>query len=373
MRIGIDARLYGPLHGGLGRYTQKLIQELEKADLKNEYVIFLRDEQFASYQPQNPNFSRVSANFRPYSLQEQLVFPKLLKSQQLDLVHFPHFNAPLFYRGKFVVTIHDLIISHYPTSRASTLNPWWYKIKLFFYNQVVKAAANRSQRVIAVSEYTKNDLVKILNIAPEKIQVIYEGVDLPKVSVNIDNLLIKLGIRNDFLLYVGSAYPHKNLERLILAFVEVLKIKKDLQLVLVGKVNYFYGRLKDLIEAEKLRGKVVLTDYLPDEELVGLYQKARAYVFPSLMEGFGLPPLEAQSHDLPVVCSDIPCLKEVLAYSALYFAPEDVNQMAEKILLILADQALRQKLIERGRFNLTRFSWSKMAQEVLSLYQTYPQ
>lgn len=369
MKIGIDARLYGAAHRGLGRYTQKLIENLEKIDNHNQYFIYLQKDGLISYQPQNKNFQKVLADWRVYSWSEQIIFPRLLKKYNLDLMHFTHFNAPLFYREKFSVTIHDLIISHYPDSRATTINPLLYKIKLFFYQLVIKSAAKRAKKIIAVSNYTKNDIIKLFKISPNKIAVTYEGVDLPQDQrTDCRSVLAALDIAGDYLLYVGSAYPHKNLEKLIFAFQIIAQDKNNFQLVLVGRIDYFYQRLKNEIKNLDLQSKVIFTDYINDEQLACLYQRARAYVFPSLMEGFGLPPLEAQNYGLPVISSSASCLPEILGDSAIYFNPLNMQDMADKIKLILENKVLRNELVSKGIDNVSRYSWAQCAQETLNIF-----
>jgi len=371
MKIGIDARLYGTAHRGIGRYTAEIIKNLEKLDQENEYFVFLQHDGYEAYQPQNPNFKKVSADFRVYGLQEQFLFPLMLAGHKLDLVYFTHFNVPLFYPGKFIVTIHDLIISHYPTSRATTLNPLLYQFKLLLYRLVVKSAAKRAKKIIAVSKYTRDDIIKLLKVKPEKIKVVYEGVDLPLTGqLDCQQVLKELQIADDFIMYTGAAYPHKNLERLVGAFSGVIVDLPKLTLVLVGRDNYFYGQLKKYIDEladPKLKERVIFTDYLSDEKLACLYQRAKAYVFPSLIEGFGLPPLEAQTYGTPVISSDRTCLPEVLGDSAVYFDPENIEEIAEKIKLIISDQALQEKLVTAGKENLKRYSWFEATKEIFGL------
>lgn len=372
MRIGIDARLYGTKHLGIGRVTQKVIEYIEKMDKENEYFIFLRKDDFDSYQPQNPNFQKVVADYRVYSWQEQLLFPFLLNKYNLDLAHFTHFNVPLFYRRKFIATFHDLIITHYPTSRATMLNPLLYKVKLALYKLIVSNAARKSKRIITVSGFSKDDIVKTLKISSEKVTVVYEGVDVLNLeAANCDEVRRGIGITDDFLFYVGAAYPHKNLEKLILAFDLINKENPDLQLVLVGKDSYFYQRLRefarDNISSEAM-SKIVFTGYVDDQKLFCLYGLAKAYVFPSLIEGFGLPPLEAQASDLPVASSNKSCMPEILGNGALFFDPENVGDIKEKLIKITSNENLRQELIENGRTNLQRFSWVKCAEQVHNIY-----
>lgn len=372
MKIGIDARLYGTKHGGIGRYAQELIKNLERLDSQNQYFVFLSADNFLDYEPAAKNFRKVRADFKVYGFFEQLLFPILLYKYNLDLVHFTHFNAPLLYVKKFIVTIHDLIISHYPSSRATTLHPAVYKLKLGLYDFLIKAVAQKADKIIAVSEFTKKDIVRLLKIKPEKIQVVYEGVDLPAENGDCAQIAEKLGLNSQFLLYVGSAYPHKNLEKLITAFHLLKKDFPDLQLALVGRNNFFYRRLQQWVrdgsDLKNGESGIVFTDYLNDRDLACLYRRAKAYVFPSLIEGFGLPPLEAQNYDLPVASSNYSCLPEILGESAVYFDPEDPASIASAVRSILIDNELEKKLISAGRENLKRYSWKKMAKEILALY-----
>ena len=377
MKIGIDARLYGTKHGGIGRYSEQLIKNLEKIDTDNDYFIFLSREGFEAYRPQNKKFKKIRADYKVYGLFEQLLFPFQLYTANLDLVHFTHFNAPLLYAKKFIVTIHDLIISHYPSSRATTLTPLLYRLKLRSYDFLINLVARRAKKIIAVSQYTKDDIAKRLKIRPDKIAVVYEGVDLPLSNQHLAaKILVDLDIVDKYLLYVGSAYPHKNLEKLIAAFKAIneqltAEGRSEIQLVLAGKNNFFYERLKEYA-GKMFDGKddrVVFTDWISDDKLVSLYENAECYVFPSLIEGFGLPPLEAQSYGLAVASSDKTCLPEVLGDGAIYFDPENPADMAEKMYELLTRPELKQELIRRGRQNTEKFSWRKMAEEILRIYQ----
>ena len=319
MRIGIDARFYGSLGKGLGRYTEKLISHLEKIDKENEYFIFLYKENFSEYTPRAKNFKKMLAPFRWYSWQEQFQWPWLLYKHKLDLMHFPHFNVPLLYRKKFVVTIHDLILIHFPTLKNTTLVPLLYWIKFWVYRWVIKSAIKRSRSIITVSQFTKKDILENYPVSKDKIEVTYEAADDFCLSndISAESVLKKYGIISPYLLYVGNAYPHKNLERLVLAFKSVLKEYPSWRLVLVGREDFFYSRLNDLVRKEKI-DQVVFPGFVSDEDLPAVYSQASWYVFPSLYEGFGLPPLEAMKCGLPVLSSNQECLKEILGEAAVY-------------------------------------------------------
>jgi glycosyltransferase involved in cell wall biosynthesis len=370
-RIGIDARFFGPIGKGLGRYTQKLIENLEKLDTENEYFIFLKEENFSDYEPKNSNFKKVLANFRWYTLSEQIKFPRLLKKYNLDLVHFPHFNVPFFYRKKFVVTIHDLILLHFATVRNTTLNPIFYWLKFLAYKIIIKSAIGSSEKIIAVSKFTKKDILEnFKKIFEDKIVVTYEACEnycilSPKKE---EVVLAKYGIINPYILYVGNAYPHKNLERLVLAFTEVSKKKDDLRLVFVGKEDYFYEELKEFVEERKNKN-ILFADYVPDYDLDTIFHNAKLYVWPSLYEGFGLPPLEAMAKGTPVVSSDHPCMREILGESAYYFNAEKEKEIAIAIEKVLDDQTIREELVKKGYEQIKKYDWKRMATQTLAVYK----
>jgi len=375
MTIGIDARFFGPRGKGLGRYTQKLIESLEQVDQQNDYIIFLRRENFEEFQPKNPRFKKVLADFRWYSVAEQILFPFAIYKQKINLMHFPHFNVPIFYLKSYVVTIHDLILRHFSTHRASTLNMVRYWFKNTAYKIVFWLAIRRAKKIITVSEYVKEDIIKSFNVAPQKVAVTYEGApELNLQKGGFKRILNEFGIRAPYLLYVGNAYPHKNLERLIKAFkILINDFKKDLQLVLVGEEDYFYERLqgeaRDFVSNGEVFERLVFTDFVSDDELWILYQNAALYVFPSLCEGFGLPPLEAMAHGLPVVCSNATCLPEILGQATVYFDALNPQDMAEKINQVLGDKSLSRTLVKEGFEQIKKYSWQKMAQETLQIYK----
>lgn len=188
-------------------------------------------------------------------------------------------------------------------------------------------------------------------------------------------ILEKYKINKPYLLYVGNAYPHKNLGRLIETFkILINTYEKDLQLVLVGEEDYFYQRLKkeisSILYSIKEFDRIIFTGFVPEEELLTFYQNAAVYIFPSLCEGFGLPPLEAMAHGVPVVCSKSTCLPEILGEAVVYFDATNPQNMAKKINSVLSDESLRQKLIAAGYEQIKKYSWRKMAEETLKIYKT---
>jgi glycosyltransferase involved in cell wall biosynthesis len=252
MRIGLDARLLSPqtAGGGLGRYLQELIAHLQKIDAENEYVLFLRQSNWGEAR-EGPRLKKILADYRWYTLEEQIKMPRKIKEAKIDLMHFPHFNVPLMNSAPFVLTIHDLILLDHPSVRATTLGPLKYKIKFVGYKLIISQALKRARQIIVPSEWTRQSILKHFpRTKGEKIKVIHEGVknfsDAAAASeADALNFLKTRQIQKPYLLYVGNAFPHKNLERLIRAFQKVLAIKPGLQLVLAGQDNYFYHRLRE--------------------------------------------------------------------------------------------------------------------------------
>ncbi len=366
MRIGIDARLYN--ESGVGRYIRNLLSHLQEIDTKNEYLIFHLKKDFDSLAYSN-NFTKVLADFRWYSFIEQIKFPKLLNKFNLDLMHFPHFNTPIFYKGKFIVTIHDLIHQHFSMQKATTHDPITYKIKKFGYKTVFKNAIKKSEKVITVSNFVKNQLIGEWGIDENKIIVTEEAVDEKIIGLakNLNEkrskqILEKFNIHSPFIFYVGNAHPHKNVEGLIKAFLEIKEENGNLQLVLSGSDHYFWQKIKQNQE------DIIFTGYVTDEELVALYKNAKAFVMPSYEEGFGIPLLEAFASGCPVVSSNAGSLPEVGGDACLYFDPKNEEDMKEKTTEVLNNQKLRGELIEKGYKRYKKFSWKKLAKETLQTY-----
>lgn len=407
MKIGIDCRIYGPKHTGIGRYVQNLVENLLFIDKDNDYVLFintdskdeisnLKLEIENSLKIKNLIIKIVIVDISHYSIREQIELPLIIAKERLDLVHFPHFNVPVFYLGRYVVTIHDLIKHVSRGAETTTRSPWLYCFKYLGYKIVFWLAVKRASRIIVPSQFVKNEMVKEYGVKPGKVVVTYEGVsDSIKKQVlrskgGNEKVLEKYNIKTPFLLYVGSVYPHKNITRLIKAVKIVnsyqLPVTSDrllvtskkkpiadnqplITLVVVCARNVFSGRLRNKIIQMEAQEFVTLAGFVSDEDLAVLYQEAEAFVFPPLLEGFGLPGLEAMSVGCPVICSDIPVLKEVYKDAAVYFDPLDSKDIAEKIFETMNQEDKREKLIKEGENQVKKYSWEKTAKETLSVYK----
>lgn len=371
MLIGIDARMYGPNvgGGGLGRYVEQLVLELQKIENNDRYILFLKKNNFNDCKITKENFTKKIIDIHWYTIKEQLFLGKNIDNQKLDLIHFPHWNVPLNIKTPFVVTIHDLILLEEPfSSRTTTRNKLVHKIKYIAYKKVLKHAITNSKHIIAISQYTKDAILKYFpNIPSEKITVIYQGVT--KLNTP-DDQIPKVEVPDDYLLYVGNAYPHKNLNTLIEAFVEINKHNPEIHLVLAGKKDVFYERLNEFIKLQKsVLDKIKIIPNPSDTDISNLYKKAKMYVFPSRIEGFGLPALEAMQFNVPVASSDTGALREILQDAAIFFSPTNKKDIAKTINELLNNTNLQNSLIKKGNNRTQMFSWSKTAEQTKRIYK----
>lgn len=366
-RIGIDARIYSPSFTGIGRYVAELINRLAKIDKENEYFIFLNDPQFSEFEVPGKNFYKVLCNIKHYSLKEQVLLPSILKKHDLDLMHFTHFNAPIFYNEPFIVTIHDLTLTFYPGKKMNNL------IKKTAYNMTIQHAILDAEKIIAVSNNTASDIYKMFNVN-EKTTVIYEGVPesfSESKEECIQNTCEEFNINSEYIMYSGVWRGHKNLLRLFDAFKIVKKNNPNIKLVMTGKIDPFYSEITEKIKELKLEKDIICTDFVSDKQLIDLISGATAYIFPSLYEGFGLPILEAFACKTPVVCSNTSSLPEIAGPgNALFFDPQNIEEMANKINEIINNHELQTALKMAGAKRVEDFSWDNMAIETLNIYNS---
>jgi glycosyltransferase involved in cell wall biosynthesis len=285
MVIGIDVRMWA--ESGIGRYVRNLVRELARIDSADRYVLFClakdHEEIFRAVGTSD-RWRFVIADYLWYTFSEQLFLPFLLYRENLDLVHFPHFNIPILYFKPFAVTIHDLTHFTFAMKRASTRSGFVYGIKHAAYSFVFSQAVRRSRKIFAVSEYVKNALCERFTLSREKIVVTYESAEtpVPISTTEAREFLAKKNIGSTYFFYVGNAHPHKNIEFLLEAFKEFRQTHQDVQLVLAGKENYFWKQLLESSRSRHLLSNVLYLGYVSDTELAILYSRAVSYVFPSL-------------------------------------------------------------------------------------------
>lgn len=356
MHIAIDARI---INSSTGRYVERLVTYLQEVDTENNYSILVRAKDLNFWKPSNPNFTVRVADFDNYSFAEQIGFKKYLKKLNADLVHFCMPQQPLGYKGKKVTTFHDLTLLK---TYNSDKNWFVFHAKQTIGKYVFKKVIETNDEIIAISKFTQKELINFSDLATEKTTVIYESSDVSQTAPTKYAVPYKR-----YLLCVGQQSDYKNIKRLGDAHQILLAKYPDLGLVLVGRKNAS-ALTNEKYFNERMYQNILFTDFVEDNQLSWLYSHASAYVFPSLMEGFGLPGLEAMGYGTPVVSSSATCLPEVYGPAAHYFNPTDTSDMAEAIDQVLSDDTIRTRLSKAGYKQIKKYSWKKMAKETHSLY-----
>ncbi|MGE0812136.1 MAG: glycosyltransferase family 4 protein [Vicinamibacterales bacterium] len=365
MRIAIDAR---KLHDfGIGTYIRNLVTEIGAQDPVSHYVILTRPEDVGTAAAAGPNFEAVVETARPYSVGEQWRIPRAVARARADLLHEPHYVLPLLTRCRTVVTIHDCIHLRFPEYLPN-------RSAFAYAHAMIRLAARKADRVLTVSEASKRDILHYTGLAPDQVQVVYNGIDARFTAVPdeeaVDRVRQRFQLTHPFVLYVGNIKPHKNLERLIAAFAAVRADgPDDLKLVVIGDETSKHPTVRHAVHRHRLDKHVRFFGFQPAPTLVIFYRLARVFAFPSLYEGFGLPPLEAMANGTPVVTSNVSSLPEVAGDAALLVDPYDVGAIAEGLRRALTDEALRQDLIARGRARVQDFSWTRATARTLEVYR----
>lgn len=357
--IGLDCRLAGTRHAGIGRYILNLAQRLprEAPDFSFTYFISEEDQREEIDLTDSLAVQWLHTPVRHYSVAEQWQFPRFLEQTHLDLLHVPHFNVPLTYQGKLVVTIHDLLWHEYRGTQVTTLPAWQYWIKYGMYRLTVSRTVQKAAEILVPSEAVKKTLIKHYPQVKTKTTVTYEGVSTTFKPVSPRQLKLHQ------LLYIGSLYPHKNLEVVLHSLVKL----PAYTLVIVGARDAFAERITKKIKELDLSGRVTLAGYKSDQELNTLIAESVAVVQPSFSEGFGLTGLEAMSGGGVVLASDIPVFKEIYGEAAEYFDPKSPDSFAQALKKITP--ARRKTLQQLGLSQLKKYSWDIMTSQTVAAYR----
>jgi glycosyltransferase involved in cell wall biosynthesis len=344
MRLVVDARMMGAGNTrGIGRYIKEITDHIRPKLKQNDELVLLE------------------SSIPWYGLAEQLRFPSIIRAAKPDLLWVPHWNVPLLYRGPLAITIHDLLLRHQPTSaKASTRGPIISWLKRFGHRIVLSNAIHRASVILVPTQAVADDINKYYPSAQKKVVVTGEGLsELPQPSAS--------KISGDYLLYVGSAYPHKRLDLLIDAWPTISKNHPTLSLVIPGKDDVFLSRIKSQVQNNRV-GNVLFVGSKEDQELSSLYSNASAFVFPTSFEGFGLPPIEALSAGTPVIASDIPVLREVLPSKGVFFFKSgDKDGMITAIESCLADlPKAKSEARQGGQEVRRRHRWEDAAGKTLA-------
>ncbi len=367
MKIGWNVSVLKKQLSGVGNYIEKILKQVKKLGLSNKIVLF----------GSNNNYNYKSLNFENLILYnkiiskkkllrviwEQIFLPLKLRQLDVDILHCPAHVIPIFSKQKSILTIHDLAFKLFPKTFK-----WQNRIYLNF---IVPLSIKRADKIIAVSNNTKNDIVKEYNVNPNKINVIYNGLDekfkILKEDTVINKLKAKYELPQNFILYLGTLEPRKNLKNLIKAFDNLEESNK--KLVIAGGKGWLYKDIFSLVREKKLENDIIFTGYVDKEDIVPLYNAATLFVYPSLYEGFGLPPLEAMACGTPVITSNVSSLPEVVGDAAITVDPKNINELSEAISNVLSNEDLQNEIIQRGIERAKLFTWENAAIETVKVYE----
>lgn len=363
MRIAIEANPMAIRKGGIGYYTQNLVEHLLKRDTENEYVLFYFN--LSIKQARNLPVFEGCSNYSNFLFPKQALRFGLQTLKKPDVVHGTSYR--LFAEGRkgSVVTVHDLGFMKYP-----------HFVRKFGSEKMarrVKSALEDATLIITVSENSKKDILEYFPVQGSRIVVTYEGIN-EKFFQKPDETFMKqvkhkYNIVKNYILFVGTLEPRKNIPALIRAYDSAKSLHEDFQLVLAGGLGWVYDEILDAIEKSSVKENILLTQYVPWEDVHALYYGASLFVFPSFYEGFGLPPLEAMACGIPVITSDVSSLPEVVGDAALLVAPDKEDEIAGVMEKVLSDRALSEQMAQKGLERAKMFSWEKTAGQTLKIYE----
>lgn len=352
MRIAIDAQTTLGQKTGFGFYVKNLVEALAKVDPQNQYILI---------KPQTESDFPTWKRF----WWDQVSLPHEAQKAKVDILHQPCFSAPLFYPGKVIVTCHDLISVFFPENLplASRL----------FYSRWMPFSYRKAMLIIADSEHTKKDIISLLHIDESQIRVVHLAVSSDfrpiKNRAKLAQIKKKYQTGQNYLLHVSTLEPRKNLEFLVRAFDQAVGEGIDENLVICGKKGWYYDGLFALVKKLKLEKRVIFTGYVEEKDLPALYSGATAFLFPSLYEGFGLPPLEAMACGIPVISSNTSSLPEVIGDAGILLVPHNEKLWAKNILKVIDDRGLAVTLKKLGLRQASLFTWENTARKTVEVYK----
>jgi len=355
MRVAIDIQTMLGQPTGFGFYVSNLVRALQKKSGSDLELVLIK--------PGNENDFSTPQRF----IWDQFTFPRKAREQKIDLIHQPCFSVPLFYKGPVVVTIHDIISILFP--QTIKFASW------IFYSKWRPFSYRKAKRIITISESTKKDIIRVLNIPEEKIRVIplsYDERYLSKINANgINKIKKKYSLTDNYILHVGTLEPRKNLEFLIDVFSQVIKIINDqtLSLVIAGKKGWYYEGLFSLVKKLGLDKRIIFTGYISEQDKAAIYQGAKLFVFPSIYEGFGLPPLEAMASGVPVISSNTSSMGEVVGEAGILISPYNKTKWIKELSRTLQDEKLMEEMKQKNLQQIKKFSWDKTAKATIDVYK----
>ena len=359
MRIGIDARLAGFKHGGIGRYTEELLRYLTREKTSHQWIVFLFEKGQLPWLERASNVKIVYAPIQHYTFAEQLKLPQIFNAEHLDLLHVPHFNIPLAYSKPYVVTIHDLLWHERREKNATTLSPGMYFLKYHAYKFISETAIRNARAVFVPTEHVKR--IVLTHAKKQRVVVTPEGIAQAYVVKGS-----KAKRPYQYLIYTGSLYPHKNVPYIL----DVLVGMQEFHLVIVSGRSVFQNAFIQEVNKRSLQDRVHVETMLEDNEIARLYRGAVAFITPSFSEGFGLPGLEALACGALVFASDIPVFHEVYGDAATYINPNDSVTAIRAITTVINHKELPVQLRMNAQRFVKNYSWQDMANKTLQTYES---
>ncbi|MFN2214366.1 MAG: glycosyltransferase family 4 protein [Anaerolineales bacterium] len=369
MRIGIDATALPPQPVGAGNYIIQLIRALVKANFDHQLVIYTQQHSPdlinlpADAEVEWRIVSDMTPGFR--LVWEQTSFPGLIRRDKVNLLHSLHYTKPLRLQCASVVTFHDMTFFLYPQLHT--------RARRLFFPPMMKLSAKQADEIVTVSESTRRDVIRLLGVDPDKVSATQLGVDASfRVIDDLQAkkvIVTKYDLPEEFILYLGTIEPRKNLPLLMRAYRLLVDSGTRLKLILVGKYGWMYQEVFNLVSELNLEDMVRFTGYIPQDELPLVYNLASLFVYPTIYEGFGIPVLEAMACGVPVISSDIASLPEIVGEAGILVPAGDLGAYFSAMKLVTDDQDLRGKLIDQGKLRASEFSWERTAQLTQQVYQ----
>ena len=377
MIIGIDARFAIQNRRGIGNYSLRLIEQLAKIDKHNKYILYIHQPDSEGVLPCQSNFDTKVIPTRNYFLFEQVLLPNQALNDGIDILHCPGNTAPIFL-NKRITLITSVLDVMYMKNKATIpqSESLYQRLGRIYRRVIVPRAIKRSKKLISISQFSLNDIMTHFpKLKPTDINITHLAPNENFHKISSENLKDQvrkiLGFSDDYVLALGGYDPRKNTELLIKSFLD-LRLSSEIEhkLVLVGIPNWRTSTLYDLAKSSRARESIHFTDFISEIDLVKLYNCATVFLYPSLYEGFGLPPLEAMACGVPVITSNTTSIPEVVEDAAIQIDPRNPDRLKQALLAVLGDTQLRATLIERGYAQVSKFSWQRMAEATLDVYQT---
>ena len=375
MKIAIEGqRLFREKKHGMDMVVMELINNLQKIDTKNEYVIYVKPDIDKSCLKETPNFRIVELPGGPYPLWEQYVLPKAVRNDKCDLLHCTSNTAPVKSPVPLVVTLHDIIYMENWNFLRNT-GSWYQKLGNIYRCWVVPKVVKRSNKIITVSKFEKQRIKEYFNQPDNKLEAVYNGVGEHFKIINdrsfLDKIKSKYNLPDEFLFFLGNTDPKKNTIGVLKAYSGFLKItKKEIPLIMPDYDMKKLKRLANEIGDPGIMKNIMLTGYIKNTDLPGIYNLCKIFLYPSLRESFGIPILEAMACGVPVITGNTSSMPEIAGDAAILVDPKKPEEITKAMIKLFNEKEVCQELIKKGNKRAQEFSWESMAEDVLKIYQT---